>query len=186
MIFTFPVEGEELEACIAWGKVRPDRDGDSSSPVSFMQYQNGSKRFSFRMSVITRKVSGRAVKERWNYEDANVSVWARDYDTMANKQADVFRLLRSGDPVIVFGRHRGREWQDRNGEVHRGHEIYADIVIPAAWLDDICLALFSQIVANATPPRLRATNQTPPKEKQPKVPQITHPTVMDDKDGWFD
>lgn len=184
MLVVFPID-DETKACIAWGRVSPDRENGAVSPVTITPFDNGTNKFFFRMTVSSKIVGGAGKKEQWKSEEANVSVWAKNYDQRGNKLCDVVKLLRSQDPVIVFGRYRSRDWTDYTGATRTAHDIIADVVLPQAWIYDVILALFAQVIAKQAPPRLKEVKQAAPKQGQP-VPQITHPTVMSEKDGWFD
>ena len=183
MILIFPVD-EETEACIAWGKIRMPRTF-SSSPVTVQTFENGTEKFQFNMNVQSKKISnGRGKKPTWQFEDANVVIWAKPEDVLTRKMADCVKLLRRGDPVLVFGRHFSREWTGKDGVVHSGHEISADMVIPSAWLYDVLLALFAQIIAKAEPPasRTAARQNAPAPARKDRQPTIAHVNVLDDED----
>ena len=183
MLLVFPVD-EEIEACIAWGKLRMPRNF-ANAPVTVQAFENGTQKYQFSMNVLSKKISnGRGKKPTWQFEEATVTIWAKPEDVMNRKLADCVKLLRRGDPVLVFGRHFTREWTDRDGTKHPAHDISADIVIPAAWLYDVLLALFAQIIAKAEPPAVRTgtAKNAPASVRADKQPTIAHVNVIDDEE----
>lgn len=184
MILVFPAD-DGTNACIAWGKVRGDRYNASMSPITETPYGNGTHKYYFQMNVSAKNTGGSGKKANWVFEDAGVTIWARDYDVRGSKAADVTKLLRQGDMVLVFGKYRTHDWQDGKGVIHTGHDITADIVLPAAWLYDIILALFAQVVLKSAPPRMKEVKKAAvPRQRDPNVPSVTHPAVIDEED-WF-
>ena len=186
MILVFPID-DDTKACIAWGKIQGDMNAETASPITMTEYQNGTKRLSFRMTVSSKNTGGSGKNARWERETANVSVWERDYDRTASKLADVTKLFRKGDTLLVFGRYRSYEWHDREGTARTSHDISADAVIPFAWLYDIILALFAQVVAKAAQPKMKQMEGAAPRKGQEKTPQITHPRSLGDEGkDWFE
>ena len=184
MLIKLPVD-EQTTACIAWGKVRKNKDTGSASPVYVEECGNGTMKYRFAMNVSAKKVKYAAKKDAWEFEDASVNIWARDWDTASRAMGDATKLLRLHDTVLVFGSYRSYDWTDREGRVHPGHEITAHVVIPTVWLYHVMLALFTDIIAKSAPPTTRTVKGAPAPNKKDRKPTVTHPVVMDEKDGWF-
>ena len=180
MIIVVPID-EGDEACIAWGKVRLPRAFSTNTPVTMETRENGTEKYMFNMNVLSRRIS-EGESSQMCFECANVSLWVKPEDALERKRADCVKLLRAGDPVLVFGRHSTHEWTDRKGEKHAGHDINADIVLPTAWLYDVLLALFAQVIAKAEPPTVRKIKDRPAPAKKERKPTIAHVNVIDDEE----
>ena len=183
MIIVFPVD-EEREACIAWGKVRMRKGVSANTPVTVDLRDDGREKYSFLMNVFSKRVAAADDNSQMYFESANVNLWIRPEDTIDRKRADCAKLLRAGDPVLVFGRHKTSDWLDDKGNSHTGHNIEADIVIPTAWVYDVLLALFAQIIAKAEPPTVRKVKDRPAPVRKEKTPTVAHVNVLEDDEEW--
>lgn len=183
MLITFPVD-EQTTACIAWGKVRKNKDTESASPIYVEECGNGTMKYRFGMNISAKKVKNKTKKDEWVFEEASVNIWAREWDQSSRAMGDATKLLRVYDTVLVFGKYRPYEWKDRTGQTRTGHEITADVVLPTVWLYHILLALFTDIVAKSAPPTTRVVKGAAvPSKTKKKEPDVTHPVVMDEE--WF-
>lgn len=183
MIIVFPVD-EEREACVAWGKVRLRKAVSVNTPVSMEALEDGREKYTFNMNVFSKRVAAADENTQMYFESANVSLWISPEDARNRKLADCVKLLRSGDPVLVFGRHRATEWTDGKGNRHTGHDITAEIVIPTAWLYDVLLAMFAQVIANAELPTTHKIKDRPAPARPERKPTIAHVNVIEDDEGW--
>lgn len=183
MIIYIPVE-EGREACIAWGKVRLRKGISANTPISVEPLDDGREKYTFNMNVVAKRVAAADDNTQMYFESANVDLWIDPRDATDRKRADCVKLLRSGDPVIVFGRHRINEWTDPKGNSHTGHNITADIVLPTAWLYDVLLALFAQVIAKAEPPTVRKVKDRPAPARQGKKPTVAHVNFIEDDEEW--
>lgn len=195
MILTFPMD-DATTGCIAWGKITVGRGNafSGSSPIKQMFYDNGTERLAFYMNVNARKTNQPGSRDGMLFENASVTIYAREEDPSAQKLADVVRKLRRSDPVLVFGKYvPPKDETQKNRFV--SHQIEAFAVIPLAWTYDILNALFTQIIAQAEPPKLptyrkgqkveKPKREPVPQNQTEEVPQITHPVVMA-KGEWFE
>ena len=187
MILTFPVD-EQTTACIAWGKVRTNRDSVSSSPIYVEECGNGTRKYRFCMNVCSKKIKNAAKKDEWYFEEASVNIWARNWDLSSRTMGDAMKLLRINDVVLVFGSYRSYEWKDRAGQERIGHEITAHVVLPMLWVYHVLLAMFTDIIAKSAPQTTKVVKGAPAPRKVERgnAPKVSHPIPMDDeKDGWF-
>lgn len=177
MLLVFPID-KESSACIAWGRVRGDFHRPDLSPLTVTSFKNGYRKYVFSVNVSAKK-TGHGENAQWTNETAGVILWQRGSNTNENKLLEVIKLLRGGDSVLIYGRYGAKEQK-----IGGPHEIMADAVIPASWLYEILLTFFADIIAKKGPPRVKGNK--PETGQTPQTPQVTHPTVMSEKDGWFD
>lgn len=197
MILTIPMD-DNTTGCIAWGKITVGRGNapSGSSPIKQMFYDNGTERLAFYMNVNARKTNQPGSRDGMLFENASVTIYAREEDPSARKLADVVRKLRRSDPVLVVGKYvPPKDEAKKNRFV--SHQIEAFSVIPLAWTYDVLNELFEQIIAQTESPkpprnkngqRVEKPRKEPvlPKQTEEEVPQITHPVVMGKEGLWFE
>ena len=184
MILLFPIT-DESEGCILWGKIVGGRGDDSISPITESQCRNGSTKYTFPVCVASKNIGspGRPV---WEREMAYVSTFVNPEERYDGKLGDVVKLLRRWEPVLVIGTHNSHITK-KNGKEYLVHEVTAQMVLPVAWLYDIILALFTQVVNKANPPRLKPMKEAPPPKSKKQMPQTARVNVLDDEEwGRFE
>lgn len=188
MLYIFNSAGHEgVYGAILWGKVRPNFDDKGGPPVELKLCDNGSERYSFSVQAFSQKLKG---QNNWETDNVKVMVWWRKEDPVAQNAADVVKLLRVGDPVVVMGKCEFDDYVNRDGETKTSYVVYADMIIPNYWMNNVFLAMYSKIIANAELPKRRRIKEAkaPKVSKKGGLPQIAHVNTINENEvgGFFE
>lgn len=179
MLLTFPMD-EHSTGCIAWGKVMSTSYIPHIPVVHTTEYSTGTVRYSMTVTVIIHS-NGDKKRPQYTYENATVVAFAKPSDSSKQKLGEVLMGLKRGDPVIIFGRYTEGRTRERNGFETLMRTIEAFAVLPVNQVYDAFLAEENARIELA---QRRAMPEVP-RDERSSVPQITHPVVMEEKEGWF-
>lgn len=183
MLITFPYD-EETTACVAWGKITIGRTDKSGYAIKRYERQGGEV-YSFLMCTKNVRVGHSGTDNDWKRDLARVAVFSYDNNQQSRQMADVIKLLRQGEGVVVFGKYEEEEYIDKNGKKAKGKNIRADMVIPISWVYALLLSLFSQVIANQTPKVTRKIKDADVPKTKTEIPKVAHINTLDDE-GWRD